>query len=324
MYYAHLTQRARYQIEQLIQEAVPVRLIARKLDVHRSTIYRELKRGRGAPSGHYEGAHAQAAAERRARRSAANHPRKPASLWRAVARRLLRQWSPEEIRERARLLGEPHASVPAIYAWIRRQRARGRRFYRHLRGVWRREQRLQRWATLGLLDRPNIRQRPQEARDRRVPGHWEGDTMRGSSRSNHQLLTLVERTSRYLVLRRPSRRMQLSAAVAQSVTRELKELPARSITFDNGSEFARYQDIQRALCPVFFADPHSPNQRATCENTIGLIRQYIPKGADLRAIWQRKLSWIENRLNHRPRKCLGFLTPYEVLFNKSPDVALRT
>src|SRR5687767_12654048 len=105
MYYAHLTQRARYQIEQLKQEAVPVRLIARKLGVHRSTIYRELNRGRGAAWGHYEAAHAHLAAERRARRSAANHPRKPASLWRSVARGLLRQWSPEEIRERARLLG---------------------------------------------------------------------------------------------------------------------------------------------------------------------------------------------------------------------------
>jgi len=148
--------------------------------------------------------------------------------------------------------------------------------------------------------------------------------MRGSSRTNHQLLTLVERTSRYLVLRRPSRRVQLSVAIAQSAIRSLQPLPARSITFDNGSEFARYQDIERGLCPVFFADPRSPNQRATCENTIGLIRQYIPKGADLRAIWQRRLSWIEQRLNNRPRKCLGYLTPFEVLFNKSPDVALRT
>ena len=148
--------------------------------------------------------------------------------------------------------------------------------------------------------------------------------MRGSSRSNHHLLALVERTSRLLVLRRPSGRQKLSESVAQHVAQALKALAARSITFDNGSEFARYEDIERNVCPVFFADPRSPNQRATCENTIGLIRQYIPKGTDLRAIWQRRLSWIEKRLNNRPRKCLGYLTPFEVQFGKSPDVALRT
>ncbi|MGH8222011.1 MAG: IS30 family transposase [Woeseiaceae bacterium] len=325
MYYAHLTRRARYQIAQLIQEAVPIRLIARKLAVHRSTIYRELKRGSDSPR-QYVAAYAQAAAERRARRSAVNHPRKPASLWRAVARRLLRQWSPEQIRARARLLGQPFASVPAIYAWIARQRARGKRFHRHLRYAWRREQRLLNpWLAWRKATRPNIRQRPLEARDRRQPGHWEGDTLRGSSASNHHLLALVERTSRLLVLRRPSARLKLSESVAQHIARTLKgRLAARSITFDNGTEFARYEDIQRNVCPVFFADPRSPNQRATCENTIGLVRQYIPKGADLRNIWQRRLSWIENRLNNRPRKCLGYLTPLEVQFCKSPDVALRT
>jgi IS30 family transposase len=247
-------------------------------------------------------------------------------LWRSIARRLLRDLSPEEIRGRALRFGKPYASVPAIYAWIRRQRARGKTFYRHLRYAWRREQRLLNpFPYWRKAPRPSIHQRPAAARDRRQPGHWEGDTLRGSSRSNHHVLALVERTSRYLVLRRPSRRQPPAQSVARSVTQALEPLPARSITFDNGSEFARYADMQRVLeCPVFFADPRSPNQRATCENTIGLIRQYIPKGADLRHLWQRRLSWIEKRLNHRPRKCLGYLTPFEVLFNKSPDVALRT
>lgn len=215
--------------------------------------------------------------------------------------------------------------MPAIYAWIRRQRARGKSLYRHLRYFWRRELRLQNphpgWRK---APRPSIRQRPAEARDRRQPGHWEGDTMRGSSQSNHQLLALVERTSRFLRLRSPSRKQPLSQSIVQRVRQALSRLPARSITFDNGSEFARYEDIQREVCPVFFADPRSPNQRATCENTIGLVRQYIPKGTDLRLISHKRLSWIERCLNNRPRKCLGFLTPYEVLFGKSPDVALRT
>ena len=323
MYYTHLTRKERYQIERLTQQGVAVAQIARKLRVHRSSIYRERRRGGG---GLYVAACAQAAAERRARRSAANHPRKPAALWRSVARRLLRDWSPEQIWGRAKLLGRPSVSAPAIYAWIRRQGARGRRLFEHLRYAWRRElRRLNPWPVWRKLPRPSIRERPRQARDRRQPGHWEGDTLRGAARSNHHLLALVERSSRYLVLRRPSRKRALSASIARSVVQALEPLPARSITFDNGSEFARYRDIRSGLgCPVFFADPRSPNQRATCENTIGLIRQYIPKGADLRRIWQDHLPLIERRLNQRPRKCLGYRTPMEVLFNQLPDVALRT
>lgn len=325
MYYAHLTRKERYQIERLTQEATPIAQIARKLKVHRSTIYRERRRGAGG-GGRYAAAYAQVAAERRARRSVANHPRKPAVLWRSIARRLLRDWSPEQICGRAKLLGQPTASAPAIYAWIRRQGTRGKRLFRHLRYAWRREQRQFNPYYPAWRDaRPNIRQRSPEARDRRQPGHWEGDTLRGSSRSNHQLLALVERTSRYLVLRRPNRKHLPSVAIAHSVVQALDPLPARSITFDNGAEFTHYADIRRELgCPVFFADPRSPNQRATCENTIGLIRQYIPKGADLRRLWQGHLWPIEKRLNRRPRKCLGYLTPIEVLFKRLPDVALRT
>lgn len=325
MYYAHLTQKARYQIEQLTQEAIPVRLIARKLGVHRSTIYRERKRG-ACRDGRYRAHYAQLAAGRRARRSAANQPRKPATLWRWVARRLIRDWSPEQIRGRAQRLGKPTVSVPAIYAWIRRQRARGKRLYRHLRYALRRERRqLNPFPYWRKRPRPSIRQRPRQARDRREPGHWEGDTMRGSARyQRQQLLTLVERKSRYLVLRRPSLRKLLGQAIVQSTVQALRTLPARTITFDNGSEFAAYTNIEQGLgCSVFFADPRSPHQRATCENTIGLVRQYIPKGADLRQLPQHQLAAIEKRMNLRPRKCLGYLTPLEVLFDKSPDVALR-
>ncbi len=137
-------------------------------------------------------------------------------------------------------------------------------------------------------------------------------------------LAQLERTSRYLVLRRPSRRPVLSAAVARSVVKGLEPLKAKSITFDNGAELARYEQIQTDLrCPVFFADPRSPNQRATCENTIGLVRQYLPKGVDLSPVGTAQVARIDRRINHRPRHCLGFLTSSEVLFNKLPDVALR-
>jgi IS30 family transposase len=321
MCYAHLTRDARYQIEQLRQRNVAVAWIARKLRVHRSTIYRELKRG-VAVGGRYEAAHAVAAAERRARRSAANHPCKPASWWRLVARQLQQQWSPEEIRGRAIRLGQPHASVPAIYAWIWRERASGKRLHWHLRYARRRE-RLERRIN-ARRPRPRICDRPQEARDRRVPGHWEGDTMRGSSSQNDVVLALVERTSRLVRLRMCRTGQPLSDTVNQHIKHVLRGLPVRSLTFDNGSEFYGYEELQRKLCPVFFCDPRSPNQRATCENTIGLVRQYLPKGLNLSQVSERAVAFAEHRLNQRPRKCLGFRTPLEVMFDSQPDVALRT
>ena len=98
----------------------------------------------------------------------------------------------------------------------------------------------------------------------------------------------------------------------------------RSITFDNGPQFAKYPQIATALgCSIFFADPYRPNQRGTCENTIGLVRQYIPKGSCGHRLTPEQLQRIADKLNHRPRRCLGFKTPYEVKFASTP-VALRT
>ncbi|MDA0983917.1 MAG: IS30 family transposase, partial [Proteobacteria bacterium] len=178
MCYAHLTQRERYQIEVLRQSKVRAALIARKLGVHRSTVYRELGRGAGV-GGRYEAAPAQLAAERR----------------------------------------------------------------------------LERLARRGHKPRPSIHDRPLEARDRRVPGHWEGDTMRGSSSQNDVVLALVERTSRLVRLRMCRPGAPLSDTVNQHIKQTLKGHPVRSLTFDNGSEFMRYEELQRDICPVFFCDP---------------------------------------------------------------------
>ena len=203
MCYAHLTQTQRYQIEQLMQHDRSVACIARKLGVHRSTIYREL--GRGAHSRHgYIALYAQEAAERRARRSAANHPTKPASLWRQVRKLLRLDWSPEQVRGWLLRFGRPAVSVPAIYAHVRADRRCHGHLHEHLRFGHKRT----RWGhhTRGVMlpSRPSIHSRPTQVELRQQPGHWEGDTLTGSSRIN-KLLALVERKSRYLLLRRPAR-----------------------------------------------------------------------------------------------------------------------
>lgn len=140
-----------------------------------------------------------------------------------------------------------------------------------------------------------------------------------------RVLATVERSSRYtqLGLLPQGGKAAPTARVLQSI---LSPHKVRSITFDNGSEFAHYEGACKALeADPYFAEPARPGQRGTCENTIGLMRQYLPKFQSLARLKNDKAQWTQDRLNHRPRKCLGYLTPHEVLFGLKPTpVALRT
>jgi IS30 family transposase len=324
MSYAHLTPHERYQIQQGFEAGLSLRQIGAKLGRHHATIGRELNRGRSKRAS-YEARAAQFAAERRARRSAANHPTKPPGLRKLIKRLVRLDWSPEQAQGYLLRFEHPAASVPAIYSWVREDRRAGGLLQEHLRfgkrkHVWGRHSR-------GVLpsDRPSIHQRPAYVQLRRAPGHWEGDTFMGSSTSPHRTLTFVERHSRYVCVHRPPSGIEpMSVRIVPAAVAALRGLPLQSITFDNGSEFAGYKHIAKRLdCNIYFTDTHSPWQRGTCENTIGLLRQYIPKGTSGAHLSRSKLLSIQNKLNHRPRKCLGFRTPAEVLLQADPPVALR-
>ena len=160
----------------------------------------------------------------------------------------------------------------------------------------------------------SIRERPAEAEGREVPGHWEGDLIKGAFNGS-AIGTLVDRSSRFVILAR------VDDATAESIlegfTRRLRTLPKafrQTLTYDQGREMARHQELeQRVSIRVFFADPHSPWQRPTNENTNGLLRQYFPKGTDLSGYSQRHLTLVAEELNNGPRKSLGFRTPAEVM-----------
>jgi IS30 family transposase len=173
----------------------------------------------------------------------------------------------------------------------------------------------------------SIVERPAEVATRTVPGHWEGDLIKGA-RNGSAVGTLVERTTRLVILARMEGTDATSAR--EGFTKKLRHVPAllrKTLTYDRGKEMAEHERLaQRLAIHIFFADPYSPWQRGTNENTNGLLRQYLPKGTDLSGYTQRELNAIAHRLNTRPRKCLNFATPLEVyaqLRHHSP-VALGT
>ena len=315
MKFTHLNRHQRYQIEARLALGQSKVVIARALGLHHSTIYRECQRA-GAGE-HYcaESAHRRALKRRAV--SAANHPTKPAALWKLAARCLRQDWSPEQIEGRLKLTAEPlQVSAQGVYDWLA-QRCRDT-LRAHLRHHDAHPPCRQ--SSGGLpKKRPSIRKRPKSVLKRQDAGHWEGDTVRGKTH-HHCLVTLVERKSLYTRISKPL--PKLSESVAKAIRNALAGLPALSLTLDNGSEFAAY--TQMGL-PVYFADPGKPRQRARNENKNGLIRQYVPRKTRLMSLPDKKVRSIEDRLNHRPRKSLGYRTPHEVLFNLPPTpFAIRT
>ncbi len=157
-----------------------------------------------------------------------------------------------------------------------------------------------------------IAERPAEVATRTVPGHWEGDLIKGV-RNRSAVGTLVERTTRLVILARMDGTDARSAR--EGFTKKFRHVPAplrKTLTYDRGKEMAEHELLsQRLALQIFFADPHAPWQRGTNENTNGPLRQYLLKGTDLSGYTQRELNAIAQRLNTRPRKCLDFATPLE-------------
>jgi len=284
-----------------------------------STISREVKRGGGRCE--YSAWRAHERARQQTRRPKPFKLR-PGRLLEEVASRLEQLWSPDEIAVRLRL---DHADDPQM-------RVSHETIYQSLfvqgRGELRRElarclrsgrtARKPRGAIEGRGRIPGmvmLSQRPAEADDRAVPGHWEGDLILGQG-SRSAVGTLVERSTRMtLLLHLPDGKSaeQVEAAMREAVSKLPSSL-ARTITWDQGAEMAKHAAFTTATgIPIYFCDPHSPWQRGSNENTNGLLRQYLPKGTDLSGLSRRELDMIQDSLNGRPRKTLGYLTPSEKL-----------
>jgi IS30 family transposase len=325
MSYNHLTMEERNVIYRMHWLGHSDAEIARCLGRHRSSIGRECKRNINK-DGHYDPGHAQTLAHVRRRA----HLRRPKTgcrrLMTYVAQRLQRHWSPEQIAGRlsahapATLKGLT-ISHTTIYRWIWGDRQRTQQFRPFLRIA--RKPRRKPYGKPSrqgqIAGKRSIEDRPKEANERKRLGHWEGDTLVGKARKGF-VLTCVDRTSRYLI----TRNVHACACepVAQRLEQTLGKLPdskRRSLTLDNGREFARPSALERTLgLPVFFAHPYHAWERGTNENTNGLLRQYLPKGSDLSTLTDQQLQLHTRALNHRPRKCLGYASPHEVFHRKAP------
>jgi IS30 family transposase len=240
-----------------------------------------------------------------------------------VASKLILDWSPEQISGWLKSQYPHNESMRVSHETIYRSlfiQARGvlkKELMDHLRSK-RRMRRSRHTSEHGhsrgqIVDAISIRERPAEAEDRAIPGHWEGDLLAGGK--NSYIATLVERHSRFLMLVKvPSKD---TAVVVSALSDRVRKLPAtlrRSLTWDRGLEMAKHKEFTVATdVQVYFCDPQSPWQRGSNENTNLLLRQYFPKGTDLSSITQEQLDQVELLLNQRPRKTLGFQTPADRL-----------
>ncbi|WP_243457636.1 IS30 family transposase [Ottowia testudinis] len=306
MSYTHLSRDERYQIQCLLELGQSAAAIARHLQRHPSTIRRELARNASAAAAYRaDAAHSQAGARQSAR---TNAWRFTPDDWALVMAYLQLDLSPQQVAQRLLLEQRLCISHSCIYQRLQRQPSHCPR----LRCGQRR--RKARAPGVGqLADRLGIEQRPAIAQERSRLGDWEGDTIVSGQGALAGLLTLAERRSRYtLAAPLAQRRAEPTAEAIIELLRPHRQL-CHTLTLDNGKEFAQHVCVARRLdMQVYFADPHSSWQRGLNENHNGLLRYYFPKGSDLSHVSEQQVLDAVHRLNHRPRRCLGWLTPHEV------------
>lgn len=320
MSYCHLTENERYLIGHLHADGRSLRQIATAIERAPGTISRELRRNRLPGLGYYDGPDAHQRARRR--RKEAHHlcSLDWGRLGSYVATRLRWRWSPQEIAERL-VLDYPddvtmRTSHEAIYQWIYKQRQLGSDIYQRLRqGRPIRRKRLKNRGLRGKIPgRVGIEERPAVVEGRTRFGDWESDTVQGAKGTGN-LVTHVERRSRYLVAGLAADGQ--AQTYNQSTIRLFGSVPRclrHTMTTDNGKEFTQFKALQEKLgLKVYFANPYSAWERGTNENTNGLLRQFFPKGMSFAKVTPEQVARVVSLLNNRPRKCLGYRTPREVL-----------
>jgi IS30 family transposase len=317
MTYKHLSQAERYQIHALMKAGHDQSQIAKLLDRHKSTISRELSRNTGS-----RGYRPKQACEMSADRAQNSRNAPTVEPWvrEAACALLCIQWSPEQIASQLPISHE------TVYQHVYADKAQGGTLWKHLRCQ---KQKRKRYASgrdrRGQIpNRRPLSERPLHIEARRQVGHWECDTVIGASHKG-AVVTMVERKSGYAVMAKVEKKT--SELVSSAIVDKLQPMAARvkTLTFDNGKEFAGHAHIDQQLqSTAYFARPFASWERGSNENLNGLLRQYVPKKRAMSTVSDEEIRMIQNRLNNRPRKRLGFKTPAEVFHQSLKRVALRT
>ena len=317
MKYKQLTLKERYHISTLLKKGWSQKEIASSIGVHPSTICREIQRNKDDIDKvySYEFAHSSA---RNRQNSKAKYTVITSKIKTYIKSKLKEDWSPEQIAGRMKRDKGFTVCHETIYRYIYYNKLRGGRLYKHLRHKNKKyHNRSNNYQSRGIIiDRISIDKRPKVVDKKNRIGDFEIDTVIGL---NHigALVTIVDRKSKYAIIKK------VSSKKADEVTKALIEMlyPLRNITktitSDNGKEFAYHKQVSEALSTSFyFAHPYSSWERGLNEHTNGLIRQYLPKKTDFTQISKEEITTIQDKLNHRPRKILNYRTPFEVFFTE--------
>ena len=314
--YKQLTHKERYQIYALIKEGLNYSKIARNIGVNKSTISREIKRNSKSKNTYHPDSASIEAFVR--------HKNKPKyikidkTIEKYIRKYLKLDYTPEQIAGRLNYKNIINITHEAIYQYIYKNKASGGRLYLYLvRKMKKYQKRDAQYNSRGLIaNRISISKRPKIVDNKTRIGDWEVDTIIGKYHQG-SIVTIVDRKSRFTLMR------ILPTKEAIGVSNAIIELlyPIKqfthTITSDNGKEFTLHENISKSLnTDFYFCDPYSSWQRGLNENTNGLVRRYIPKKTSFENISQNEIIMIQNKLNHRPRKSLGYKTPFEVFMNE--------
>lgn len=312
--YKQLTSEQRYTISVLLQNRTKQKEIAKAINVSPSTVSREIRRNSGV-RGRYNWETAQANAVQTKRRKPGNHSIDKEVMEEARHLLVTEQWSPEQISGVLAKDGK-YISHETIYRMIRKDKAEGGTLYKHCRHKLKRRARPVGSRRISIPNRTSISERPAEVDGKRF-GDFEMDTIVG--RGNHgAIVTLIERSTSMLFMRK-LKKGKNDKDLARTVIHLLSPFKeqVKSITTDNGTEFACHEMIGKSLgVTIYFADPYASWQKGAIENANGLIRQYVPKTETFEHVSHQQITKYSKRINIRPRKKLEFKTPHECFYEQ--------
>lgn len=315
MSYSHLTIEKRYHINAYKSAGYKNNAIAKKLNVHPSTIGRELKRNGGKISGIYFPVGANDYANERSKIQAGNANRiLDDNVKELIIKYIKKDYSPEQASAMLKIEHNITYSLVSIYKFIDQDRGNKGELYTHLRHKGKRRAKYGNKYKGRIKDRVSISQRPEVVDDKARIGDFEADTIIGAGKKG-AIITIVDRKSMYLKMSAPSSKKADETAKKIIQLLEPYKDKIHTITTDNGFEFSEHKKVSESLeCDYYFCHPYSSWERGLNENINGLIRQYIPKGSSFDKLTKKEIQIIEDTLNHRPRKSLNWRTPYEVFY----------